>query len=57
MPEVVANPLQRLERDEWWAVVRDALDELSGFEAADNQLESQQLDTASADGLVDPKGK
>ena len=53
MLEVVTDAVHRLGRDEWWSSVRDALDELSPSDVADYQVESQQLDAASADGLDD----
>ena len=51
MLEVVTDAVHRLGRDEWWSSVRDALDGLTPSEIAAYQLESQQLDAASADGL------
>ena len=55
MLEVVTDAVQRLGQDEWWSSVRDALDGLSASEVADYQLESRQMDAASADGLVEQR--
>lgn len=41
----------RLGRDEWWASVKQALDDLDAEQAAAYQAESRRLGTASADGL------
>lgn len=51
MLEVVTDAVHRLDRDEWWSSVQDALDGMSPSEAADYQAESQQMDAAAADGL------
>jgi hypothetical protein len=51
MLEVVTDAVHRLGRDEWWLSVRHALDELTPSDVARYQVESQQLDAASADGL------
>ena len=51
MLEIVTDAVQRLSRDECWSSVRDALDGLSPSEVSAYQIESRQLDTASADGL------
>ncbi len=51
MLEVVTDAVHRLGRDEWWSSVRDALDGLTPSEVDTYQVESQQLDAASVDGL------
>ena len=51
MLEVVTDAVHRLDRDEWWSSVRNALDGLTPSGVAKYQAESQQLDAASADGL------
>ncbi len=53
MLDVVTEAVNRLSRDEWWASVHDALDELSAVEAASYQAEGRGLESAVADGLDD----
>ncbi len=53
MTEVVAAAVHRLGREQWWMLVRGALDGLSDAEAASYQVESGRLDAAAADGLDD----
>ncbi|MBN4059592.1 hypothetical protein JYT35_00570 [Acidimicrobium ferrooxidans] len=53
MLEVVTDAVHRLGSDEWWSSVRDALDGLTPSEVATYQVEGQQLDAASMDGLDD----
>lgn len=51
MLEVVTDAIHRLTRDEWWAGVHDALDQMTPDEVAGYRSESEQLDGAAADGL------
>ena len=51
MLEVVTDAVHRLGRDEWWSSVRGALDELGPSEVAEYQIEAQQMDSVSMDGL------
>lgn len=51
MQEIVADAVQRLSQDEWWASVRSALDDLSTEETASYQADSGRLVAAAADGL------
>jgi len=51
MLEVVADAVHRLDRDEWWDSVHDALDGLTPSALAAYQLESDQLGIAATDGL------
>ncbi|WP_419945933.1 hypothetical protein [Candidatus Poriferisodalis sp.] len=51
MLQVVTEAVHRLSRDEWWASVRHALDDLTSEQAASYQSESCSLDAAVADGL------
>jgi len=53
MLEVVTDAVHRLGRDEWWSSVRDALNGLNPSEVSTYQVESQQLDAAAMDGLVE----
>lgn len=51
MLDVVADAIHRLSRDEWWATVHAALDEMSDEEAAEYRREADVLDNAASDGL------
>lgn len=51
MLDVVADAIHRLSRDEWWATVHAAFDQMSDDEAADYRREADVLDNAAADGL------
>lgn len=51
MLEVVADAIHRLGRDDWWASVHSALDEMSEADRADYRREADALDNAAADGL------
>lgn len=51
MVEVVTDAVARLGREEWWASVQDALDELSTAEVTTYAAESRGLAGAAADGL------
>lgn len=51
MLEVVTEAVGRLGRDEWWASVQRALDELSPAEVTAYGAESEGLAGAAADGL------
>ena len=51
MLEVVADAIHRLTREEWWAGVHEALDQMPADEVDDYRAESAQLDGAAADGL------
>ena len=51
MLQVVADAIHRLTRDEWWADVHDALDQLQPTEADGYRQEADRLGGAAADGL------
>jgi len=51
MLEVVADAIHRLTRDQWWAGVHHALDQMAPDEVDDYRAESAPLDGAAADGL------
>ncbi len=53
MLEVVADAVHRLSREQWWTLVRSALDGMSDAEAESCQAESRRLDATAADGLDD----
>lgn len=52
MQDVVVDAVHRHSRDEWWASVHSALDDLGAAETASYQAESSRLDAAAADGLA-----
>lgn len=51
MLEVVTDAIHRLTRDQWWAGVHDALDQMAPEEVSDYRTESGQLEGTAADGL------
>ena len=53
MLEVVTDAVHQLGSEQWWTLVRGALDRLSDAEAASYQAESQRLEATAADGLDD----
>ena len=53
MLDVVTDAVHRLGREQWWTLVRGALDGLSDAEAASYRAESRRLEATAADGLDD----
>ena len=53
MVDVVTDAVHRLGREQWWMLVRGALDGLSDAEAVSYQAESRRLEATAADGLDD----
>ena len=51
MLDVVTDAVHRLARDQWWDNVHDAIDAMTADEAEDYRAETDQLDSATADGL------
>ena len=51
MVEVVSDAIHRLERDDWWASVHTALDDMSPSATKSYEDETQKLDRTSPDGL------
>ncbi len=51
MLDVVADAVHRLSRDQWWDGVHDAIDALTTDELGSYGNETDQLDSAAADGL------
>jgi predicted transcriptional regulator len=51
MLEVVADAIHRLTRDQWWATVHTALDQMTGDDVEAYQAEAGLLDDTAADGL------
>ena len=52
MLDVVTDAVHRLGREQWWMLVRGALDGLSDAEAVSYQAESRRLDATAADGSI-----
>ena len=53
MLDVVTDAVHRLGREEWWSLVRGALDGLDDAEVASYRAEARRLGAAAADGLDD----
>ena len=53
MLDVVTDAVHRLSREQWWTLVRSALDEMSDAEAGSYHDESRRLDATASDGLDD----
>jgi hypothetical protein len=51
MLEIVTDAVHRLSRDQWWESVHDAIDAMTADEAEAYRAETDQLDSAAADGL------
>ncbi len=51
MVEVVSDAIHRLERDDWWASVHTALNDMSPSASESYENEIQTLDGTSSDGL------
>ncbi len=51
MVEVVSDAIDRLGRDDWWASVHTALNDISPSAVESYENEAQRLDGASSDGL------
>ncbi len=51
MLDIVTDAVHRLSRDQWWDSVHDAIDAMTADEAEAYQAETDQLDSATADGL------
>ena len=52
MLNVVTDAVHRLGREQWWTLVRGALDGLSDAEVVSYQAESRRLDATAADGSI-----
>jgi len=53
MIDVVSDAVHRLDRDEWWKSVHDALNVMTASEVSSYLAESQALGVTFADGLDD----
>lgn len=51
MLDIVTDAVHRLSRDQWWDSVHDAIDAMTADELGSYRDETNQLDSASADGL------
>lgn len=51
MLDIVTDAVHRLSRDQWWDSVHDAIDAMAADELGSYRDETNQLDSASADGL------
>lgn len=49
--DVVADAVDRLKRDQWWAQVHQELETMTPGELAEYHAEVEMLDTTTADGL------
>lgn len=53
MSDVVSDAIDRVNRDQWWASVGDALDSMTVAEGANYRRETEGLDRSASDGLYD----
>lgn len=51
MVDIVIDAVHRLSQDQWWDNVHDAIEAMTADEAEDYRAETDQLDSATADGL------
>ena len=51
MLDIVIDAVDRLSQDQWWDNVHDAIEAMTADEAEDYRAETDQLDSATADGL------
>lgn len=51
MLDIVSDAVHRLSRDQWWDNVHEAIDAMTADEAEDYRIETDRLDSATADGL------
>ena len=51
MLDIVTDAVHRLSRDQWWDRVHDAIDAMTSDEVGSYWNETDQLDSAAADGL------
>lgn len=51
MLDVVADAVHRLSQDQWWDSVHDAIDAMPPEDVSGHRAETDQLDSAAADGL------
>ena len=51
MLDIVIDAVHRLSQDQWWDNVHDAIEAMTADEAEDYRAETDQLDSATADGL------
>jgi hypothetical protein len=51
MLDIVTDAVHRLSRDQWWDNVHDAIDAMTADELGSYRDETDQLDSAAADGL------
>ncbi|MBK6501688.1 MULTISPECIES: hypothetical protein [Candidatus Neomicrothrix] len=49
--EVVTDAVRRMQRDQWWSGVHEALDAMNPEELAEYRAETDQLDGTASDGL------